>query len=165
MSTKFNNEKPSQPLAEIIEMIDNMVLSVDGARSLVTGALELRQPLRSLNILEPLAVAKLALLIQRRKGAIFPDQPVPGESFGEVAWDMLLHLFVAQAENKRVNVSSLCIASGIPAATALRHVRHLVDHGLIDREADADDHRRVYLQLPDKTRTAIASILTGLGFP
>lgn len=165
MSSKFNNEKSSQLLSGVMEMINNLELSLDSVRSLVTSAIELQEPLRSLNVLEPLAVAKLALRIRRRRDAIFSDQLGASDIFGEAAWDMLLDLFVSHSENKRVSVSSLCIASSVPATTALRHIRHLVDYGLIHREPDETDNRRVYLCLAKETEAAIAAILTGIGFP
>lgn len=39
--------------------------------------------------------------------------------FADPAWDILLDLAIARAENKQVSVTSLCIASGVPATTAL----------------------------------------------
>ncbi|MEZ5655102.1 MAG: hypothetical protein R3E04_04340 [Sphingobium sp.] len=120
MSTKFENEKPSQPLSGVMEMIDSSQLSLDDVRLLVNSALEMQEPLRSASVLEPLTVAKLALRIRRRRDAIFSDELGASSIFGEAAWDMLLDLFVSRSENKRVSVSSLCIASGVPATTALR---------------------------------------------
>ena len=42
------------------------------------------------------------------------------EMFADPAWDMLLDLLQAELSQLRVPVSSLCIAAGVPATTALR---------------------------------------------
>lgn len=43
--------------------------------------------------------------------------------FRDPAWDMLLDLTLAHTECRRVSVTSLCIASGVPPTTALRWIR------------------------------------------
>src|SRR5690606_19158395 len=49
--------------------------------------------------------------------------------FADPAWDMLLDLTAAAAENTRVSVTSLCIASGVPPTTALRWIAQMVESG------------------------------------
>ena len=46
----------------------------------------------------------------------------PSAYFADPVWDMLLDLYAAHHENRLVSVSSLCIASGVPATTALRWI-------------------------------------------
>jgi hypothetical protein len=67
--------------------------------------------------------------------------------FGEPAWDMLVDLFIAAEEGKRISVSSLCIASAVPMTTALRWISILEARELILRSADSVDARRFYLSL------------------
>lgn len=70
--------------------------------------------------------------------------------FGEPAWDMLIDLFIHEAEAKPVSTSSLCIASGLPMSSALRLLQRLCDTGLVTREADRHDGRRNFIRLaPD----------------
>lgn len=72
------------------------------------------------------------------------------ELFGEPAWDMLIDLFIHEAEAKPVSTSSLCIASGLPMSSALRLLQRLCDTGLVTREADRHDGRRNFIRLaPD----------------
>lgn len=72
------------------------------------------------------------------------------ELFGEPAWDMLLDLYVHAAADRKVSISSACIASNVPATTALRWLNVLADRGLIEREPDPQDARRFYLKLTDR---------------
>lgn len=65
----------------------------------------------------------------------------------EPAWDILLDLFIAQGEGKTVSVSSACIGSASPPTTGLRWLGVLADEGLIVRENDPADHRRVLVRL------------------
>ena len=76
--------------------------------------------------------------------------------FADPAWDILLDLTASDAERVRVSVTSLCIASGVPATTALRWIRHLTAAGLLMRVEDTADKRRVFISLTDKGRGAMA---------
>jgi hypothetical protein len=52
----------------------------------------------------------------RRKRAEF----VPSALLAEPAWDILLDLYIRQAQGKRTTVSSACVGAIVPATTALR---------------------------------------------
>lgn len=84
-----------------------------------------------------------ALLRARR----LRDQLLPGDLFADPAWDILLDLTAARLERQRVSVSSLCIASAVPPTTALRWIRQLTDRGLLERQDDDMDGRRVFISL------------------
>lgn len=73
-----------------------------------------------------------------------------GDLFPDPAWDMLLDLTAARAEHKRVSVTSLCIASGVPPTTALRWIGILENAGIVQRISDSDDRRRVFIALSEK---------------
>jgi hypothetical protein len=83
---------------------------------------------------------------RRRRNKIFQSE----ELFGEPAWDILLDLFISAKERRRVSVTSACIGSAVPSTTALRWISILDRHGLLDREADPGDARRVYVRLSPK---------------
>ncbi|MEM6857222.1 MAG: MarR family transcriptional regulator [Pseudomonadota bacterium] len=78
------------------------------------------------------------------------------ELFSDPAWDMLLDLTAAHAEQARVSVTSLCIAAGVPATTALRWLKQMVDSGIFERVADASDRRRAFIELSDASVDAMA---------
>ena len=78
------------------------------------------------------------------------------ELFADPAWDMLLDLTAAHAEHQRVSVTSLCIAAGVPATTALRWIRQLVECGVFERIADRTDKRRAFIALSDRSLEAMA---------
>jgi len=80
---------------------------------------------------------------RRRRNKIFKSE----ELFGEPAWDILLDLFVAAKERRRVSVTSACIGSAVPSTTALRWISILERQGMLMREADPGDARRVYVRL------------------
>lgn len=80
---------------------------------------------------------------------------MPRELFGEPAWDMLLDLFIAHHEGKRISVSSACIASGGSATTALRWLSRLEALGLIVRVGDSADRRRIFIELTQETRARL----------
>jgi DNA-binding MarR family transcriptional regulator len=69
---------------------------------------------------------------------------------GEPVWDMLLALFCFSARGRRLSVSSLCFASGVPSTTALRWVGVMEERDLIKRSKDIHDGRRTYLVLTEQ---------------
>lgn len=91
------------------------------------------------------------LLRARRIRADF----LPGDLFADPAWDMLLDLLAAQLEHERVSVSSLCIAAAVPPTTALRWIRTLTDKGLVERQADPHDGRRIFIALAHETAESL----------
>ena len=87
------------------------------------------------------------------------DQFFRSELFADPAWDMMLDLMAARLEQRRVAVSSLCIASAVPATTALRWIKSLTDQGLFVRSADPQDGRRVYIELSNGAASALSAYL------
>ncbi len=101
-------------------------------------------------------------IIRRRQArARFFDSDL----FGDPAWDMLLDLTAAHAELRRVSVTSLCIASGVPTTTALRWVRQMTEAGLFVRVKDSADKRRAFISLSDGARDAMAGYFAAIGEP
>ena len=79
----------------------------------------------------------------RRRRARYFDNSL----FGEVAWDMLLDLFINAMDGKRVSTGSLCLAAEAPSATGLRWINILEEQGLVERAASASDARVTYVSL------------------
>lgn len=90
-----------------------------------------------------LALARRTYALRRKRAVIFGNPDL----FGEPAWDILLDLFIAYGEGKQVSVSSACIGSAAPATTGLRWLGVLADEGLVVRENDPEDNRRVLVRL------------------
>lgn len=67
--------------------------------------------------------------------------------FSDPAWDILLDLYLAARAQKRISVTSACIASAAPATTALRWIEVLANRGLIVRAPDPADRRRTFVDL------------------
>jgi len=78
------------------------------------------------------------------------------------AWDMLLDLFVGHITGRDVSVTSACVASRRPATTSLRYIDRMMKQGLIHREKDPKDHRKVYLRMTEKAFRAIAKWVDSL---
>lgn len=67
----------------------------------------------------------------------------------EPAWDILLDLAISWIDKKKISVSSACVASRVPVTTALRWIGLLESDNLVEREADLQDRRRIYLNITD----------------
>jgi hypothetical protein len=89
----------------------------------------------------------------------------PEDLFADPAWDMLLDLLQAEIAQLRVPVSSLCIAAAVPATTALRWLKTLVQQGLFVRRADPHDGRRVFVELAPATSNALRRYFAEVGRP
>lgn len=89
---------------------------------------------------------------------------LPSIPFAEPAWDLLLDLYYRTCRKERVSVSNACIASGVPSATALRWIDILVDSGLVVREADIADRRRVWLRPTEQCMAQLGGYLSNMVF-
>ena len=96
-------------------------------------------------------MARRAYATRRKRAAIFGNP----ELFGEPAWDILLDLYIAFVHEKPVSVSSACIGSAAPPTTGLRWLGVLAEHGLVAREQDPDDQRRVLVRLTERGANAM----------
>lgn len=85
--------------------------------------------------------------------------------FADPAWDMLLDLLQAEIAQLRVPVSSLCIAAAVPATTALRWLKAMVQQGLFVRRADPHDGRRVFVELAPDASRALRRYFAEVGRP
>ena len=82
----------------------------------------------------------------RRRRAEFLDPDL----LAEPGWDMLLDLFISAESGKRISVTSLCVASAVPATTALRWIAVLEGQGLVERTQARSDGRVNFIDLtPD----------------
>jgi len=87
------------------------------------------------------------------------DRMFPPDLFGEPSWDILLDLFIAGRQDRRVPTTSACIGSHVPPTTALRWLRILEQRGLIERENDRRDGRRTFVRLSPTGVTMMESFL------
>lgn len=87
------------------------------------------------------------------------------ELFADPAWDILLDLTAARAEGQQVSVTSLCIAAGVPATTALRWIGQMVEAGLLVRVQDPEDRRRAFIALSHRSTDAMARYFAEVGSP
>jgi hypothetical protein len=87
----------------------------------------------------------------------------PSEIFADPAWDMMLTLLHSELSQRRLAVSHLTAASDVPATTALRWINALVKKGLLVRNEDPFDGRRVFIELSSDASTALRQYFAELG--
>lgn len=78
------------------------------------------------------------------------------------AWDILLDLFVGHVRGQNVTVTRACIASRRPSTTSLRYIDRMSKEGLIFREKDLRDNRKVHLRITDRACQAVADWIDAL---
>lgn len=100
------------------------------------------------------ATARKFYQLRRRRAAYFDPM-----LFAEPAWDMLLDLYIAEREGRPVAVLSACIGASAPQTTALRWMRVLESQGLIRKEVDEKDARRIYVRLTEDAIARMRSLL------
>jgi len=110
--------------------------------------------------LPPLSAETIRAVIRARR---LRSRYFPEELFADPAWDMLLDLLQAEISQLRVPVSSLCIAAAVPATTALRWLKTLVQQGIFLRRADPHDGRRVFVELAPDTSNALRRYFVEVG--
>jgi DNA-binding MarR family transcriptional regulator len=108
---------------------------------------------------DPRAAAVRNMLKLRRKRENYFDKNL----FADPAWDILLDLYASQLEGRKVSVSSLCIAASVPPTTGLRWISAMTEDGLLVREHDPDDARRVFIQLASATHESLRAYFIDSG--
>ena len=83
------------------------------------------------------------------------DSFFDAELFADPAWDILLDLMAARLEGRNVSVSSLCIAAAVPPTTALRWITAMTESGMLLRQQDPHDARRVFIVLSEEVTTKL----------
>jgi DNA-binding MarR family transcriptional regulator len=81
------------------------------------------------------------------------------ESLRDPSWDMLLDLYGNESGNGAMMISALCMGSGVPQTTALRHIYRMVELGLLEVADHATDQRRTMVRLADHVAPRIARLL------
>jgi len=87
---------------------------------------------------------------------------LPKNMFRDVAWDLMLELFLAAETGYSPFIKQLQSIAEEPMANAMRRIDHLEECGLLRRRQDDDDHRRVHVSLTNKGYTAMANMLRHL---
>jgi DNA-binding MarR family transcriptional regulator len=92
-----------------------------------------------------------------RSAALLPEVRVLGSD-----WLMLLEIYIALHDGRRLSVSGVSSAAGLASTTGLRHIEVLTQGGLVRRSADWDDKRRTWIVLTDQGIVAVERVLEGL---
>lgn len=103
-----------------------------------------------------LGLARRLYRDRRRRAEVFN-----ADLFSEPAWDMLLDLYIAGAEDRQVSTTSACIGANVPVATGLRWIQLLENEGLITRKADPRDARRTWISLTANARRSMRRYFAG----
>lgn len=166
------SEKDRASLLRLAEQVETIARELDRISALKSDGAEklsdFKQDFRPANP-QPLPFAKRA--VTNAQAGRLPDPKLvrsviagrqararffDAELFSDPAWDMLLDLTAAHAEGAKVSVTSLCIAAGVPATTALRWLKQMVESGVFERVADPDDRRRAFIELSEASVDAMA---------
>jgi DNA repair protein RadC len=136
---------------------DHIIVSRSGWFSMAEHGLIARTIATEHGSVESLAVVARKRIKERQlRGHILGMRDL----FGEPAWDILLDLFVANADGSRVSVSSACAATTAPHTTALRYLRALEENGMITRAPHESDARIIYVTLSEAALGSMKSILS-----
>ena len=158
----------AERLSELAQMVEQIVRLLEAERmpggevipakagedTTTTDGVEPKESDRIRQIRQPLPDPRLVRKMVRVRNA--RNQFFEKGFFSDPAWDILLDLTAARAEHKRVSVTSLCIASGAPATTALRWINLMIERGLLLKVEDDVDRRRAFVSLSEPTADAMA---------
>ena len=80
------------------------------------------------------------------------EEMIGRDLFADPAWDMLLDLYAADLEQRKVSTTELCIAAAVPSTTALRWIEKLAQMTFVIRKEDHLDGRRIWVSLSPAAR-------------
>lgn len=156
--------------------VRHVSLSAGADQGLVTTTQEVREKLhKALTIIESIPVQQEVIGDLSASAPVGEDyvrsiirarrqrsHHIDADLFADPAWDILLDLYAGEIGQRRLTVSSVCIAAAVPATTALRWIGTLEARGLIQRSNDPLDGRRVYVRLTGKAVEAMSNYFAKL---
>jgi hypothetical protein len=155
------SDQNAERLRQLSEEVSRIATTLARLSAGPGGGARRTEPLPKLDAPEVSGETVQAVIRARRlRTRYFPEH-----LFADPAWDMLLDLLQAEIAQLRVPVSSLCIAAAVPATTALRWHKSMVQEGLFVRRADPHDGRRVFVELAPETSRALRSYFAEVGSP
>lgn len=96
-------------------------------------------------------MARNDLNARQRKKKIFSES----EIFGEPAFEILLHTYVADAERRTLAATELCSSASVPISIGTRYISILEQQGLLSRHPSMTDFRTTIVSI---THLGIAKI-------
>lgn len=102
----------------------------------------------------PLVRAIIAARRMRRD--YFPDIG------GDPAWSMMLELYAARLEGRRISQTLLGMLAGVAESTALRLTKTLLRQDVFTNDGDPSDRRLVMLSLSDDATERMRAYLTAV---
>ena len=97
------------------------------------------------------------LAVRRRRREFFPIAQ------GDDAWSMLLELYAARLERRRLYQTRLGVMSGVAQTTAFRIVRKFLETGICVSGQDPDDRRLLLVELSDSAAERMRDYLEANG--
>ena len=94
--------------------------------------------------------------VRRRRAR---EAVMPRDFFGEPAWNILLDLFIATGEKRRLCVTDIFVFAGASATSTLRYLKVLEAAGYLSRSRDQEDNRRTFVDLTEFGETSIRQTL------
>ena len=85
-----------------------------------------------------------------------------GSLFCDPAWNIMLELYQAKVEGRAVSIKRACIAAKVPPTTALRRLSELEGAGLVEKQTDGADKRRLLVELTPSAYERMAECLKNL---
>jgi DNA-binding MarR family transcriptional regulator len=90
------------------------------------------------------------------------DDYFPSGLFGEPAWDLILSLFVAREEGRRLTIAEAYEAAAVRPAAGRRLIARLERTGMVARSSGQEDRRKRFVQLTTNAHDRLRDYLSGL---
>lgn len=140
---------------EVLQELQSISAQLDALRERIQEtAADLSAP-----ITDPLDLGAVNNLLAARAARRQHFNP---DLFPELPWDILVSLYVADLERRRVTASQLYVAVDGAPTTGIRWTDRLIHEGLVFRSSDPEDGRRVFLSLTDHGRRSMQRYLAAL---
>jgi DNA-binding MarR family transcriptional regulator len=101
------------------------------------------------------AMAERLYLERKRRADYFP-----AALFGEPVWDLMLALFVAREEGRRLSIAQAYEAAAVKPAAGRRLLVRMERAGLVARSGGQEDRRKRYVALSQNAHERLSDYLT-----
>jgi len=131
---------PDRPVASLLEI--SRILE-EAARLVRQHAAIPAEPAPRPRELVTARLVRAIIAVGRLRRDYFP------QVLGDPVWSMMLELYAARLEQRRISQTTLGVSAGVAETTALRLVKSLVQQGLFTSHNDPADRRLVLVSLSD----------------
>lgn len=132
----------------IAAQLDTLANSVEATANYLTG-----------HNSNPISPERVGMMLKLRIAGRRDRNKAMGAEIDDPSWDLLLATLHGSLDAKPTSVTDLAAITGVPVSSTIRKLKELEALGLIGRDPDPNDARRIFVRLTAEGASRITAYL------